>query len=165
MTTLSFENILRLKIPFLCEENFRGRCETLDSAGLRCTSCWGSQTWVERKFIEGFCQKQPGVFVHNLQLVISQLVPNVLCYLRDHLPLVLLHRLVPEEEHVGMVATLPAGVEHLKVPAQNCQAWLVNFLCIPCNFLNYRLQFTKQSTENLSNGMSIKSWCFISFSW
>ena len=63
---------------------------------------------------------QPGIFVHRVQLSIGKLVPNVRRYLGDHLPLVLLHRLVPEEEHIWIVATFPARVEHLKVAAQNC---------------------------------------------
>ena len=35
----------KCETPFLCEENFHGRCETLGSAYLCCRSCWDSRTW------------------------------------------------------------------------------------------------------------------------
>ena len=53
----------------------------------------------------------------------------MLRYLRDHLPLVLLQGLVPEEEHVG---------------AQHCRAWHGNFSCVPwnSNSINFNADFS-----------------------
>ena len=127
----------KCETPFLCEENFHGRCETLGSAYLCCMSCWDSRTWarnwlhvvvgVER----GDGSYSPGVFVHWVNLTLCEFLPNVLHDLGNHPPLVRLHRLVPKEKHVWMLPLFPPRAQHLEKAAQHCQAWLVNLPGVP----------------------------------
>ena len=73
----------------------------------------------------------PGVFVHYVNLTLSEFLPNVLGDLGNHPPLVRLHRLVPKEKHVWMLPLFPPRAQHLEKAAQHCQAGLVNLPGVP----------------------------------